>query len=151
MWMTQARPDVNGVMTEAQMLSILANVSARWPNTKLGYVSGLPSTLWSDDPALNIKDRNRAPEWSVNSDSRLLASFVEKTNLPFVVRFIDFWSDGSNQNPITGAVEVCARKAVDGVHPTTTGEPPVNGKIWWGTFLLEQLYRDPFAWGWLFR
>jgi hypothetical protein len=47
--------------------------------------------------------------------------------------------------------ELCIRKTVDGVHPTTIGEPPVNGKVWQGTFLLEQLHKDPFAWGWLFQ
>jgi hypothetical protein len=149
-YMTQSYPGVYGVMTETQVRAIVNNARAHWPNLRLGYMAGLPSTRWSDDPLLSAADRDRAPEWSVNADSHLLASIVE-TTWPIPMVFLDHWSDADIANPLTGAVETCARKLADGVHPTTEGAVEVNGKIWWATYMYTTLRARAELWGVLFR
>jgi hypothetical protein len=146
-YMTQSYPAQFGVMTEAQLLAIVANAKALWPNLRLGYMAGLPSTRWSDDPLLSAKDRDRAPEWSVNADSHLMASAVEYAPFAVPMAFLDHWSDADIANPMTGAVEACVRKLADGVHPTTEGAIEINGKIWWATHLYGALKARAELWG----
>lgn len=150
-YMTQSYPATYGVMTEAQLLAIVANAKALWPNLRLGYMAGLPSTRWSDNPLLKAKDRDRAPEWSVNADSHLMASIVESAPFAVPMVFLDHWSDAEIPNPLTGAVETCARKLTDGVHPTVDGVIEVNGKLWWAAYLYGALKARAELWGVLFR
>jgi hypothetical protein len=135
------------VMTEAQLLAIVANAKALWPNLRIGYMAGLPSTRWSDDPTLSPTNRNRAPEWSVNADSHLMARAVESAPFAVPMVFLDHWSDAEIANPLTGAVETCARKLEDGVHPTVEGAIEVNGKAWWATYLYDRLKARAELWG----
>jgi hypothetical protein len=150
-YMTQSYPATYGLMTEARLLAIVANAKALWPNLKLGYMAGLPSTRWSDDPTLSPTNRNRAPEWSVNADSHLMASIVESAPFAVPMVFLDHWSDADVANPLTGAVETCARKLADGVHPTVDGAIEVNGKAWWATYLYDRLKARAELWGVLFH
>jgi hypothetical protein len=144
-YMTQSYPAQYGLMTAAQLHAIVDNARARFPGLALGYMAGLPSTRWSDTPLLASKNRDRAPEWSVNADSHVMASVAESLPLPMV--FLDHWSDADIANPLTGAVETCARKLVDGVHPTVDGDLPVNGKLWWATYLYATLKARAELWG----
>jgi hypothetical protein len=120
--MTQREPATNGGMTDAQMRAIVANVVTKYPNTRWAELSGITTTIVSND--------TRAPEPFVHDDSILLgggrfandtvvSGIVDAGGWPVPVDFRDLWSLGPTPNPLTGFRWFCSDVlSTDGVHPT---------------------------------
>jgi hypothetical protein len=152
--MAQQTPSQYGPLTAAALQEIVTNVKVKFPNTQVGWLSGLNYTGYS-----NRTGNTKQPEPSPHDDSLLMALMVETTAwaIPWV-GFYDLWADGTTVNPLTGLSYVCSANLLvsdvknDGVHLTHPSSPPPPPKVGdWkvGWSVLDRLWVDHAAcWMW---
>lgn len=146
--MTQAFPDVNGVMTWAQLDAIVGNLKFYFPHLAYIELSSIGYTYYASP------NDSRAPVWSVRGDVDLMVEYVLAGAAPTGVwiDLRDIWANGLTANPATSSVSwpagltyVCpADFTADLLHPSQTGADKL------GRNRVERWRADPVTYGWMF-
>lgn len=145
--MTQAFPDTNGVMTQAQVQAVGTNFRANFPQAPFLVTTTIDWT--GQGGSINA----RAPVWSVHGDQQVLASTAGVHANGLFIDFLTSYADGNVPNPHTASSKNPAitwgpaDTASDGVHLVNDGTVGTRvGADKMARSLLGRWLDDPIYW-----